>query len=281
MGDAASMSQLKATWEAAAPGWAKWERVFSEGLAQATADLLDMAAVGPGARVLDVASGAGAQTIAAARRVGPAGTVVAADISPTMLAHVRRNAEAAGLANVVTVESAAESLPDSEGPFDAAICRLGLMLFPEPSAAVEAVRRALKPGARFAALVFTTPAASPYMAEPMAILLRHAGRQPPGKGRPGIFALGEAGVLGDLLSAGGLQDVTVRTVRCTLALPNADDALTMMQQAFGAYRAVIADLGERERAAAWSEVEACIRRFEGPGGFATELEFVIGSGAAP
>jgi ubiquinone/menaquinone biosynthesis C-methylase UbiE len=281
MGDAASMSQLKATWEAAAPGWAKWERVFSEGLAQATADLLDMAAVGPGARVLDVASGAGAQTIAAARRVGPAGTVVAADISPTMLAHVRRNAEAAGLANVVTVESAAESLPDSEGPFDAAMSRLGLMLFPGPASAVEAVRRVLQPGARFAALVFTTPAANRFMAEPMAILLRHAGRQPPAPGQPGIFALGGPGVLEDLLSAGGLRDVTARTVRCTVTLPGVADALTMMQQAFGAYRAVVADLGENERAAAWSDVEACMGQFAGPDGFAAELEFVIASGAAP
>lgn len=281
MSDGKTMSRLQATWEAAAPGWAKWEHVVSAGLAPATDALLDMAGVGPGARVLDLACGAGAQTIEAARRVGPAGTVVACDISPTMLEHVRQNAEAAGLANIVTVESAAESLPDSEGPFDAAISRLGLMLFPGPSSAVEAVRRVLKPGARFAALVFTTPAANRYMAEPMAILLRHAGRQPPAPGQPGIFALGAAGVLEDLLSAGGLRDVTARTVRCTLKLPDIADALTMMQQAFGAYRAVVADLGERERAAAWSEVEACIAQFEGPDGFAAEAEFIIASGAAP
>jgi hypothetical protein len=53
----------------------------------------------------------------------------------------------------------------------------------------------------------------------------------------------------------------------------------MMQQAFGAYRAVVADLSPEARAAAWSEVGECLRQFEDREGFRTELEFVIGSGA--
>lgn len=280
MSEEARISEARNTWEAAAPGWAKWEQTLSRGLEPATDVLLDMARVGAGARVLDIASGAGHQTLQAARRVGSAGTVVASDISATMLDNVRRNASAAGLSNVTAVESAAENLSAPEAPYDAAICRLGLMLFPGPSAAVSAIRRVLKPGGKFAALVFTTPSNNPFMAQPMSILLRHAGKKPPGPGHPGIFALGGDGVLEQLLSNGGLTDVDTKTVRAPLRLGRADDALEMIQQAFGAYRAVIADLEDDKKAAAWSEVLEALKQFEGNDGFETELEFIIGSGSA-
>jgi ubiquinone/menaquinone biosynthesis C-methylase UbiE len=280
MSDQAELSEVRNIWETAAPGWAKWEQTFSEGLAPVTDVLLDMAAVGTGDRLLDIASGAGHQTLQAARRVGQGGTVVASDISATMLHNVRRNASAAGLSNISTVESPAEDLPVTDEPYDAAICRLGLMLFPGPSEAINAVRRLLKPGGRFAALVFTTPANNPFMAQPMAILLRHAGKQSPGPGRPGIFALGSDGTLEKLLSNAGLKDVHTKTVKAPLMLASAADALEMIQQAFGAYRAVIADLTEEAKAAAWSDVLSALKQFEGNSGFQTDLEFIIGSGAS-
>ena len=190
--------------------------------------LLDMAGVAPGARVLDIASGAGHQTLQAARRVGSTGSVVASDISSTMLDNVRRNAADVGLSNITTVASAAESLPATDAPYDAAICRLGLMLFPGPSEAVSAVRRVLKSGGRFAALVFTTPANNPFMAQPMSILLRHAGKQPPSPGSPGIFALGGEGALERLFSEAGFSSVGTKIVRAPLKLTTANDALEMI-----------------------------------------------------
>ena len=168
-----SRSAPRETWESAAPGWAKWEHAFSAGLADATDRLIDMAGIEPGMRVLDLACGAGNQTIRAARRVGPNGSVVASDISPTMLEYVRQSAAKAALHNIETREGAAEELDEAQERFDAAISRLGLMLFASPIAAVEAVRRVLKPNARFAALCFTTPAKNPFFAQSMAVLLRH------------------------------------------------------------------------------------------------------------
>lgn len=279
MGDGKSYSALKKTWEAAAPGWATWEDAVSAGLAEVTDKLLDMAAVEGGQRVLDVACGAGAQTIQAANRVGPEGVVVASDISGTMLEHVRENAAKAGLANIQTVECAAEELGVIQLPFDAAISRLGLMLFPNPAAAVRAIGDVLKPGGRFAAMVFTTPANNPFMARPMRILLQHAGKAPPAAGQPGLFALGGEGVLETLLSEAGLGDVKTMIARAPLNLPTASDALQMMQQAFGAYRAVVADLSDAAKQAAWSEVEASLQEMEDENGFSTMLEFIVGSGA--
>src|SRR5262245_55366988 len=128
MTDSTSTSALRNTWESAAPGWAKWEHVFATGLSSTTDALMDSAGIQPGMRVLDLACGAGSQSIQAARRVGPNGRVVASDISATMLEHVRSNAARAGLPNIETLECAAEDMQQVEASFDASICRLGLML---------------------------------------------------------------------------------------------------------------------------------------------------------
>lgn len=281
MADSAVKSELRNTWESAAPGWAKWEHVFAATLSSATDALIDMAGIQPGMRVLDLACGAGSQSIQAAKRVGPDGKVVASDISATMLEQVRQNAAHAGLQNIETLECAADELDETQAPFDAAISRLGLMLFPAPGKAVEAVRRALKPGARFAALVFTTPPNNPFMAQPMAILLRHAGKSPPAPGQPGIFALGGEGALENLMKDSGLEDVKTKTVQAPLTLENASDAVQLMQEAAGAYRAVVADLSDADRSKAWNEVHECLSQFETGRGFETTLELILGSGARP
>ena len=64
--------------------------------------MLELARVGPDCKVLDVAAGAGGQTLAAARRAGDRGSVLAPHISPKILALAQRAAAAAGLANVTT-----------------------------------------------------------------------------------------------------------------------------------------------------------------------------------
>ena len=89
-------ADIRKHWEGAAPGWAKWEAMLADWIEPATEAMLAMADIDPGARVLDLASGAGSQTLSAARKVGVQGHVVASDISETMLQHVRENARAAG-----------------------------------------------------------------------------------------------------------------------------------------------------------------------------------------
>ena len=276
--DTAAKSELRSTWEKAAPGWAKWEREFSAGLSAATDTLIDMAGIRPGMRVLDLACGAGSQTIHTARRVGPSGSVVACDISATMLDHVRQSAAAASL-QIETLECAADELDERLPPFDAAISRLGLMLFLSPSNALKALQRVLKPGARFAALVFTTPDNNPFLSRTMAIILRCAGKSPPKPGQPGLFALGGNRVLEDLMRDSELIQVQTKLVKASLNLPSASHALEMMREAFGAYRAVVADFSDAEKSKAWNEVYECLKQFESADGFGAQFEFVIGAGA--
>jgi SAM-dependent methyltransferase len=247
----------------------------------ATKAMLTMAHVDPGAHVLDLACGAGSQTLDAARQVGPQGSVVAADISDTMLQHVRENARAAGLANVTTLAGAAEDLDVVADSFDAVICRLGLMLFVEPARALAAVRRVLRPQAKVAVVVFTTPGTNPFMAKPMHILLRHAGKTPPSPGQPGIFSLGASGVLEQLLAGSGFVGVEQRTLDVPLRMSSAAEALTMMTEAFGAYRAVISDSPQAVQDAAWAEVAETLKSFENETGFAAPAEALVAAGVKP
>jgi SAM-dependent methyltransferase len=281
MSDRVSTSELRETWESAAPGWAKWETEFAKNLVGPTEKLLDLAGVASGMRVLDLACGAGSQTLKAAARVGEGGHIVACDIASEMLVHLGRNAERAGLDNIETLCSAAEDLADAVPPFDAAISRLGLMLFASPKDALAAVQSVLKPGARFAALVFTTPDNNPYQSEPMAILRRHAAAPPPAPQAPGLFALGAPGVLEGLLRDSGFADIEMVTLRAPVRLASADDALAFLREAAGAYRAVVAHLSDEAQAAAWAEVRDCVGQFETETGFETAYELIIGSGAKP
>lgn len=274
-------AEIRNQWDGAAPGWAKWEDTFGRWMDSATEVMFEMAEIEEGSRVLDLACGAGDQSLRAARRVGPSGEVIASDISATMLAHVRNAADAAGLQNLSTVRGAAEDLELPAASFDAAICRQGLMLFVDPARALSAVRRLLKPGGKLSAMVFTTPATNAFMAKPMQILLRHAGKEPPPPGRPGIFALGGVHVLRDLFVNCGFGRVDERKMALPLRMPGASDALQMIQEGFGAYRAVLRECSDAVRADAWAEVMETLREFESPKGFEAPSEVLVAAGSKP
>jgi ubiquinone/menaquinone biosynthesis C-methylase UbiE len=94
--------------------------------------MLEVASVQPGSRVLDVAAGTGDQTLMAARRVGPTGNVLATDDSTSMLKVAAEAARKEGLTNVDTRVMNAENIELDSDSFDAVVCRIALMRFPNP-----------------------------------------------------------------------------------------------------------------------------------------------------
>src|SRR5712692_1736336 len=152
--DAAAYKQgTREQWQNAAAAWHRWGPQLEAWLSAATELMLDLAKVGPGSHVLDLAAGAGGQTLAAARRVGPKGVVLATDISPAILEYTAGEARRAGLANVATRDMDAEHIEVQPESFDAAISRLGLIYFPDQQAALTGMRNALRKGGRVAAIV--------------------------------------------------------------------------------------------------------------------------------
>ena len=116
---------------------------------------VEMARLRPGHRVLDLAGGTGDVAALAARRVGAAGSVVLADVNRAMLGVGRDRVLDRGAANVAFVQADAESLPYADAAFDAALIAFGLRNFTDKGAALEEVRRTLKPARPLVVLEFS------------------------------------------------------------------------------------------------------------------------------
>ncbi len=103
---------------------------------------------GPGARVLDVATGTGAALIPAAQRVGAKGNVIGIDLSSAMVDEATRAARTMGLSNFEIRQMDAEQLEFANNSFDAVTCAFALFFFPAMDVALREMRRVLKPGGR-------------------------------------------------------------------------------------------------------------------------------------
>ena len=115
---------ILAEWQKTAEGYHRWIPFISQWLGPATELMLDLAVLESGAHVLDLAAGDGDQTLAAARRVGATGYVLATDIAPNFVAFAAQSAHAAGLEHVEARVMDGENLELEDAAFDAVISRL-------------------------------------------------------------------------------------------------------------------------------------------------------------
>jgi SAM-dependent methyltransferase len=265
-------------WQDAAEAWHRWGPTIEDWLGDATERMLDAAGVVPGSSVLDVAAGAGGQSFAAARRAGPDGWVLATDIAPALLEYAAKAAADAGLGNVDTLEADGERLDVPEAAFDAAISRVGLIYFPDQQAALGSIRRALRPGGRMSAIVYSTAERNPFFSVPVGIIRRRAQLPPPAAGQPGPFSLGGPGVAEETLARAGFHDIAVEAVPSPLRLPSAAECVRFERESFGALHQMLAGLSPEEREEAWTEIATALAAYEGPDGFVGPCEMLVAAG---
>ncbi len=265
-------------WQSAAKAWNDWGPLLRAWLGPSTEIMLDMAAIAPGGRVLDVAAGAGDQTLQAAERVGSTGHVLATDISPAILEFAASNARRAGYRNIETAVMDGELLNVPEGTFDAVISRVGLIYFPDQQQALAAMWSALKPGGRIAAIVYSTPENNKFFSIPVSIIRRRASLPPPLPGQPGPFSLGGPGVLEAELRKAGFDDVRSCTVSAPVELPSAAECVRFEKGSFGALHQMLAALDQAGKDAAWQEIEQSLQQFEGKNGFEGPCEMIVAVG---
>jgi demethylmenaquinone methyltransferase / 2-methoxy-6-polyprenyl-1,4-benzoquinol methylase len=126
---------------------------------------VELAYVGPGSRVLDVATGTGDLAFELARQIGPAGQVVGADFSQEMLTIARRKADAGAVgaeAAPIRFEQAnALLLPHAANEFDAATVGFGVRNFSDLDQGLRELARVVRPGGHVVILEMTTPARPP------------------------------------------------------------------------------------------------------------------------
>src|SRR6188768_3179284 len=265
-------------WEAAAEAWHRWAPTLRAWLGPATERMLELAGVASGARVLDVAAGAGDQTLQIASRVGPGGSVLATDISPTILTFAAGAAERAGLGNVTTRVMDGEQLELEDATFDVVVSRVGLIYFPDQQRALSEMRRVLVPGGRVAAIVYSTPAQNGFFSAPVAVVRRHAQLGAPVAGQPGPFSLGGLGVLEEAFATAGFSDVRAERIQAPLRMTSAADCLRFERESFGALHQMLSSLDQAGRDAAWQEVGRALGEFEREGAFVGPCELVVAVG---
>jgi ubiquinone/menaquinone biosynthesis C-methylase UbiE len=263
----------------AASGWQRGAATRARALAPVNELMLDLAGVTVGSRVLDLGAGTGDQTLLAAQRVGPGGTVVATDISASMLDLAREAARAADLDNVQTRVMDAQRLELESGSFDAAIARFSLQFIPDVQRALAEVRRVLKPGGRCSAVVFSAAERNPFRAAPQAIASRFASRPFPEPG-PGQWALNDPTTLRDAFLQAAFREVDVRPVPFVYRFPSLADALRNLEEAQPLLMKLLDELNEDDRATAWAEINQTLQPFAGTDGFAAPSEALIAVGAA-
>jgi ubiquinone/menaquinone biosynthesis C-methylase UbiE len=265
-------------WQDAAEAWHRWGPTIEDWLGAATEQMLDAAGVTAGSRVLDVAAGAGGQSIAAARRAGPTGEVLATDISPAILEYAAKAAASAGLTNIATQEVDGESLGVPEGSFDAVISRVGLIYFPDQQAALAGMRAALRTGGRFSSIVYSTADRNAFFSIPVGIIRRRAELPPPAPGQPGPFSLGGPGVAEEAYTKAGFRDVSVTVVPSPVRLRSAADCVSFERESFGALHQMMARLSPAEREATWAEIGQALTAYEGADGFVGPCEMLVVTG---
>jgi SAM-dependent methyltransferase len=200
-------------WETASKGWREWNKLIDDSTSVVSKRLVELAGIGSGDRVLDVAAGYGEPSLTAAKVVGPEGSVVASDISPGMLAFGRERAAAARVDNIEFLEADASSLDFPEASFDAAVSRWGIIFEPEGEAVAARVRGFLKPGARMAISSWGPPDRAPMISMPMITAMQRLGVPPPPPGTPGPLSRPTPEAIGGLLQGGGFSDVQVEELQ--------------------------------------------------------------------
>jgi SAM-dependent methyltransferase len=205
-------ASIRTEWRAAAPGWQAWFDVLeaADGGQAVSRTLVELAGIGPGDAVLDVAAGYGEPGLTAARAVAPGGRVVCTDISAAMLAVGRQRAAAEGLDNLEFLEGDAEELAFQEASFDAVLSRQGLQFLPDVAGVLARLHGFLKPHGRLAAAVWGPPTAVQFAAP--VPLIRAELQLPPPPAGPGPFALADADQLAELVEAAGFTNVETGTV---------------------------------------------------------------------
>jgi SAM-dependent methyltransferase len=275
-------------WDAAAAGWNHHATLIHYWLHEVTQTMLDEAYIGPGARVLDIAAGAGDQTLDIARHVGTDGWVLATDVSPGILALAHKNAKAAGHTQVSTQVADAQSLGLAGADFDAAVCRLGLMFCHFPLAALSEIRAALRPQGRLTALVFGPPERNPCVTITLATARKHAGlanvsaTKPASPFEPGtLMSLGKPGLLQELLQTTGFVDVAVHAVSAPFHAPSAAHYVDFLRSSASPIIEILAPLSTAAKQQAWSDMIEQLSVFSTPSGWVGPNELLLCTAAAP
>ena len=265
-------------WQSAAEAWYRWSPAINRWLGKATDEMLNLAGVSTGQRILDIAAGAGEQTISAARKVGPSGYVLATDLSPNILEFATEMARRENLHNIETQIMDGEALTLQDASFDVVFSRVGLIYFPNQQKALKETWRVLKPGGRIGAIVYSTADKNEFFSVPISIIRRRANLPAPLPGQPGPFSLGATGIIEAAFQNAGFKNVSVIRVNSPVLMSSASECVRFEKESFGALHQMLGALSSQEKDSVWEEIETALKKFEVNGSFIGPCEMIVAVG---
>ncbi len=199
-------------WEAAANGWALHQEFFRRFTAPVSERLVNMLALEPGQRVLELAAGIGDTGFLAAARILPGGVLVCSDRAESMLSGARARAQELGIDNVEFSVLDAEWIDLPVASVDRVLCRWGYMLMTDIGAALRETRRVLRPDGKLALAAWDSLAHNPWAREPGAVLAERGLTSPSAADGPGPFALGDSERLRTMLADAGFGEIEIDAI---------------------------------------------------------------------
>jgi ubiquinone/menaquinone biosynthesis C-methylase UbiE len=220
-------------------------------------DLLELADLRHGERVLDVACGTGIVARLAAGQVGTAGEVTGLDLNAGML-RVARSLPAPPGAPMTWVEGSALAMPLPDASFDVVLCQQGFQFFPDQAAGLQELKRVLVPGGRV--LLSIWEGETPYSSAMAAAVEKHVGLEPATTLRKSR-ACPDPETVRDLMMQTGLRDARTCARDLMRHLP-AIARFVLRHLAATPVAGAIAALSEEGRAALADDVRKALLAYE-------------------
>lgn len=217
-------------------GWEKWDNLLMKYLGN-MGEALIRDCPNENAHILDVAAGTGEPGLSYASR-HPSSKVMGLDPSEGMLRAARFKAKIKGLSNYKTVTSDACELPLSQEIFDALVCRLGIMFFPDPGKACREFKRVLKPGGTVAMSVWGPPQFNEWVS-PALLIVKEKLTFPPQAAS--MFRFADEGSLSTILETAGFSKITYEKLSGFMGFSFPEEYVEMICDIVGIIKTALKD----------------------------------------
>ena len=236
-------------WQTMAAGWER-RRAEVEKVSRPVSEWM-VEALDPqrGDTMLELAAGPGDTGFLAAALLGEEGGLISSDFSSEMVEVARRRAAELGLENVEHRVINAEEISLEDDSVDGVLCRFGLMLMPDPAAALAETRRVLRPGGRLALAVWSHAERNPWVSIAGRILAELDLVPRPQPGEPGMFVLADAERLRDLLEGAGFAVERMEDVPVLFVFADVDDYIAGSRETGGMFSRTWRDASDDAREA--------------------------------
>lgn len=270
-------------WRESAFYWQKHADTIRTMFAPVTQALIEDAQIMEGEKVLDVAGGAGEPSLTIAETVGPNGSVTYTDAAPEMVAAAQAEAQRRGMTNITFKQCSAQSLPFESRSFDAVVCRLGAMFFPDPVAALREMLRVTKQEGVLSLAVWGKSEVNPFSYAITNVVGRYfevtAEADP---NAPGAFRFAEPGTLTRVLAEAGAADIKERVLKFNIAAPiSLEQFWEMRSETSGTLREKLATLPTSQAELLAKEAKQAVSDFFSNSGMSIPAQMIIVTASKP